>query len=65
MLAINAQKVIAHIRRMGISQNELARKIGVTGALLSKVLNGIQDPSLATTKRMAECFGCKIDDLVN
>ena len=65
MLAINPQKVIAHLRSKGVSQNELARKIGVTGTLLSKVLNGIQDPSLSTTKRMAEYFGCTIDDLVN
>lgn len=65
MLVLNAQKVIAHMRRKGISQNELARKIGVTGALVSKVLNGIQDPSLSATKRMADYFGTTIDDLVN
>ena len=65
MITINTQKIIAHLRRKGISQNELAKKVGVTGAAISKILNGFKDPSLAVAKRIADYFGTTIDDLVN
>lgn len=64
MLTINTQAIIAHLRRKGISQNELARNVGITSTAISKILNGYKDPSLAVTKRIADYFGCTIDDLV-
>ena len=50
--------------RVGISQKDLARKVGITQAFLSEVETGTKSPSLLTAAKLARALGCTIDELL-
>ena len=50
-------------QRVGISQKDLARKVGITQAFLSEVETGTKSPSLLTAAKLARALGCTIDEL--
>ena len=64
-MIMNPQKVLAALRKKGVTQSDLARKVGVTREAVSKIVNGFRDPSLEVAKRIADYLGTTIDDLVN
>jgi putative transcriptional regulator len=47
----------------GISKAHLARKIGVTRSYVTHLENGRIQPSAETMFRIAEYFGCRIEDI--
>ena len=47
-----------------MSQDSLAKTIGVTQSYIAKIENGLKIPSMATGKAIAKEFGCTVDDLV-
>ena len=49
----------------GLSQDELAEKIGVTRQTLSKYETGESLPDIERCKQLADIFGVSMDDLVN
>ena len=49
----------------GLSQEELAEKIGVSRQTLSKYETGESTPDILKSKQIAEVFGVSLDDLVN
>ena len=51
-------------QRVGISQKDLARKVGITQAFLSEVETGTKSPSLLTAAKLARALGCTIDELL-
>ena len=51
-------------QRVGISQKDLARKVGITQAFLSEVVTGTKSPSLLTAAKLARALGCTIDELL-
>lgn len=51
-------------QRVGISQKDLARKVGITQAFLSEVETGNKSPSLLTAAKLARALGCTIDELL-
>lgn len=51
-------------QRIGISQKDLARKVGITQAFLSEVETGTKSPSLLTAAKLARALGCTIDELL-
>ena len=57
--------VVRQVRqRIGISQKDLARKVGITQAFLSEVETGTKSPSLLTAAKLARALGCTIDELL-
>lgn len=49
--------------RLGVSQEKLAKILGVTRQTIISVENGKHDPSLSLAFNMAKVFGCTVDDL--
>lgn len=60
VLAANIQK---YRKRKGLTQEELAGKLGVTFQAVSKWENAKSTPDIALLSVMAELFGCYIDEL--
>lgn len=50
-------------KKLKLSQEELARKSGVSRASIARYETNEQSPTLATAQRLAEALGCTIDDL--
>lgn len=60
------QDNLSMLRRInGMSQEELAERIGVSRQTLSKYETGDALPDIEKCKRLAEVFGVYLDDLVN
>lgn len=49
----------------GMTQQELAQKIGVTQALIARYEKNAKVPSLPVTIMIADVFNCSIDPLVD
>lgn len=47
----------------GLSQIELAEKVGITQAMLCYIERGTRKLNLDTAKKIAIVLGCKIEDL--
>lgn len=53
-------------RLSGLSQRQLAEKVGVDFSYISKLENGRQPPPAAeTVARLAEVLGCPVEDLLS
>lgn len=48
----------------GLTQPELAEKLGVKQAMISRMENDTQIPSLLLTIQIADVFNCSLDRLV-
>ncbi len=57
-----------NIRRIrlekGILQSELARKVGITQAMLCWIERGTRNPSLQVGKLIAQALECSVEDLI-
>lgn len=47
-----------------MTQKELADIVGVDRSVISKYENGLMVPHILILKKMAEVFGCTVDELV-
>lgn len=56
-------RVHEHLKRVGITQAEYARRIGVSESFASKVVSGEKKLSMIKAKMSADILGCYIDDL--
>ena len=52
-------------KRLGITQGELAEKLGVAQSSVGNWENGIRKPDVFMLKRIAEVLGCTTDDLLS
>ena len=50
----------AHMDRLNISQNELAKLLGRSSPFVSQSLNGAKSPSPVTRRRMQEVLGGRV-----
>lgn len=50
--------------RLGISQAELARRLGKTGSAVSQYEAGINVPRVQVVERMADVLGCRVSDIM-
>lgn len=48
----------------GITQFELAMKLGITQSMLCQIERGTKAVSLPLGRDIAECLGCSIDNLI-
>lgn len=56
----NLQKLIPF---SGMSKSELAEKVGITNAMLSRYISGKSMPSVSKAYHIAKAIGCRIDEL--
>jgi DNA-binding XRE family transcriptional regulator len=50
--------------KKGMSQKELAKKVGVSCAMICALEKGKKNGSVATMKKIADILRAKIDDLI-
>lgn len=63
---MNIAQNLKHIRKTeGLTQSDLARKIGVNRSLIGAYEEGRAEPKLKTLMTIAQQFGCSIDDLIS
>lgn len=55
-----ARAVIAARSRAGLTQTELARRMGTTQPVVARLESGRIEPSLRTLKRLAQATGSKL-----
>ena len=58
-----AANILKYRRKFGLSQDELAKKLGVTFQAVSKWENAKAAPDISFLPVMADVFECSIDDL--
>ena len=61
---VNHKKIASLIKERGMMQKELADEIGVSEAMLSYILRGFKEPSVATLVRLSKALGCSVDALI-
>ena len=50
--------------QMGLTQQQLARKTGVSRVSISRYESGQREPTLTIAAKLAAALGCTIEDLV-
>ena len=55
---LNPREVWHRLERLGLSQNDLARRAGVSSGYLSRLMNRTRCPSARTCRRLEEALGC-------
>ena len=50
---------------LGLTQEELADKLGMTQAAISRFETGDRKPDVDDLISIAKFFGCKVDDLID
>lgn len=61
---VNHKKIASLIKERGLMQKELADEVGISEAMLSYILRGFKDPSVATLVRLAKALECSVDALI-
>ncbi len=59
-----AQAILSHRREAGLTQQDLADRLGVSKAAVSKWEKGLSLPDIALLPRLASLFASTIDDLI-
>lgn len=62
---IFSKRVRGRMHNLDINQNELADKIGVTPAAISRYLRGSRTPKVDVIVKMSKVLGCSTDHLIN
>lgn len=63
---MNIAQNLKHIRKTeGLTQSDLAKKIGVNRSLIGAYEEGRAEPKLKTLLIIAQQFGCSMDDLIS
>lgn len=61
----NLSKIIKNLRiNSGMTQSEVARKIGVTSVCINKIENNINSPSLSVLYKLSQLFNLSIEKLL-
>lgn len=62
---MNVGRNIRNLREhRGITQVQLAEKVGLTQAMLCQIERGTKNPSLQVGAEIAKSLSCKVDDLL-
>lgn len=57
------KNVTKYREALSISQRELARRVGISGQMVSKIENDLTNPSMETLNKIAIALNCTIYDL--
>jgi len=63
-MSIFSAKVKSMRKGMGWTQDELARRVGVSRSCVGNWEQGLREPDFETTEALADVFNCDIDYLV-
>lgn len=58
------KRIMEHRKRMGLTQDQLAEKLGITAQAISKWENDLSCPDIAMLPKLAEIFGISTDALL-
>lgn len=62
---MNVGRNIRNLREhRGITQVQLAEKVGITQAMLCQIERGTKNPSLQVGAEIAKSLSCKVEDLL-
>ena len=50
-----------HVRTLKVTQSELAQRVGTTKSYISKIENGVIEPSVGLFFRLINALGLRID----
>ena len=64
MLEFISKSIISNRKKRGLTQEELAEKLDVSSAAISKWERGISMPELSYVCKLADCFGISVDELL-
>lgn len=64
MLEFMSKSIIAQRKKRGLTQEELAEKLDVSPATISKWERGISTPELSMVCKLADCFEITVDELL-
>ena len=64
MLEFMSKSIIAQRKKRGLTQEELAEKLDVSPAAISKWERGISTPELSMVCKLADCFEISVDELL-
>lgn len=59
-----SEKIVSLRRKNGLSQEQLAEKLGVSRQAISKWEGGLSTPELDKLKALSKCFHITIDELI-
>jgi len=60
-----SERIYTLRRKQGLSQEQLAEKIGVSRQAISKWEGGLSTPELDKLKALSDCFGITLDELTS
>ena len=55
--------IVKKRHELGLTQEELAQKVGISRGMLAMVEPGTKQVNLRLAKKLAEVFECTVDDL--
>jgi transcriptional regulator with XRE-family HTH domain len=61
---VNGNKIKELIEKQGKSLRGIAPSVGVSESMMSYIVNGLKEPSVAVLVRIAKELGCSVDDLI-
>ena len=64
MLEFMSKSIVAQRKKRGLTQEELAEKLDVSPAAISKWERGISTPELSMVCKLADCFEISVDELL-
>ena len=64
MLEFISKSIVSNRKKRGLTQEELAEKLDVSSAAISKWERGISMPELTIVCKMADCFEISVDELL-
>lgn len=64
MLEFVSKSIVSNRKKRGMTQEELAEKLDVSSAAISKWERGISMPELNVVCKMADCFEISVDELL-
>ncbi|RHW37290.1 XRE family transcriptional regulator [Neobacillus notoginsengisoli] len=62
-MTVPREKLIAARKEMGLTQEQLAEKVGINRAYLANIENGKNTPSLEVAKNISAALSLSINDL--
>ena len=64
MSMVNGAKIRTLRNELGLSQDALGDLVGVGGSMIKHIERGVKKPSVDLLKRIADVYGCTVDDLL-
>ena len=64
MASTLGKRIIANRKRLGLTQDQLAEKLGITAQAVSKWENDLSCPDISILPQLADIFGITTDELL-